>query len=257
MKAVIKIGTSTVAHPTGRINIRRMEELVKVISDVKNSGADVIIVSSGAIGMGAGKLGLKERPHDMPGKQAASAVGQCELMYAYDRLFMQYNHVVAQILITSADVENDDRRNNFTNTIERLLSLGVIPVINENDTIATEEISVGDNDTLSAIVACCTGADLLVILSDVEGLYTSDPRTDKSATLIREVEEITPEIERLAGGSGSLGTGGMVTKLKAAKIANGAGIDMIIASGERPDILYGIFDGNYSGTLFKGDKNDD
>lgn len=255
MKIVIKVGTSTLAHSTGRINIRRIEQLVKVLSDIKNSGQEIILVSSGAIGMGVGKLSLKERPQDMPTKQAASAVGQCELMYTYDKLFTEYNHIVAQILLTATDVEDEKRRLRVENTLERLLSLHVLPVINENDTVATEEISVGDNDTLSAIVANCARADMLVILSDIDGLYTADPHKDKNASLISVVEEITPEIESLAGGSGSsLGTGGMTTKLKAAKLVTKNGIDMVIANGSDPDILYDILDGQFKGTLFKGRK---
>lgn len=255
MKIVIKVGTSTLAHSTGRINIRRIEQLVKVLSDIKNSGQEIILVSSGAIGMGVGKLSLKERPQDMPTKQAASAVGQCELMYTYDKLFTEYNHIVAQILLTATDVEDEKRRLRVENTLERLLSLHVLPVINENDTVATEEISVGDNDTLSAIVANCARADMLVILSDIDGLYTADPHKDKNASLISVVEEITPEIEALAGGSGSsLGTGGMATKLKAAKLVTKNGIDMVIANGSDPDILYDILDGKFKGTLFKGRK---
>lgn len=255
MKIVIKVGTSTLAHSTGRINIRRIEQLVKVLSDIKNSGQEIILVSSGAIGMGVGKLSLKERPQDMPTKQAASAVGQCELMYTYDKLFTEYNHIVAQILLTATDVEDEKRRLRVENTLERLLSLHVLPVINENDTVATEEISVGDNDTLSAIVANCARADMLVILSDIDGLYTADPHKDKNASLISVVEEITPEIESLAGGSGSsLGTGGMATKLKAAKLVTKNGIDMVIANGSDPDILYDILDGQFKGTLFKGRK---
>ncbi|MGN1235338.1 MAG: glutamate 5-kinase [Christensenellaceae bacterium] len=255
MRIVVKVGTSTLAHSTGRINIRRIEHLVKVLSDLKNSGREIVLVSSGAIGMGIGKLSLKERPKDMPTKQAASAVGQCELMYTYDKLFTEYNHIVAQILLTATDVEDEKRRSHVENTLERLIELGVLPIINENDTVATEEISVGDNDTLSAIVANCAKADLLVILSDIEGLYTADPRKDPKAELIPLVKEITPEVIALAGGSGSaLGTGGMATKLKAAKIVTERGVDMVIASGADPDILYDIVDGRFHGTLFQGRK---
>ena len=175
MRIVVKVGTSTLAHATGRLNIRHVEELVKVLSDLKNAGHEMILVSSGAIGMGVGKLNLPGRPADMPTKQAAAAVGQCELMYTYDKLFSQYNHTVAQILLTGEDVEHTGRRRNFENTMARLLELGALPVINENDTVATAEIKVGDNDTLGAIVACSVGADLLVLLSDIEGLYTADP----------------------------------------------------------------------------------
>ena len=238
MRIVVKVGTSTLAHPTGRMNIRRVEALCKVLSDVKNAGHEVILVSSGAIGMGVGKLSLDKRPTDIPTKQAAAAVGQCELMYTYDRLFSEYNHTVAQLLVTGSDVEDAGRRQHFHNTLYRLLELGALPVINENDTIATDEIVIGDNDTLSAIVAATVEADLLVLLSDIDGLYTADPRSDPSAKLLDEVQAITPAVEALAGGNGtSLGTGGMVTKLRAAKIAGEAGIDMVIANGERPDLL--------------------
>ena len=189
MRIVVKVGTSTLAHSTGRMNIRHVEDLVKVLSDLKNAGHEMILVSSGAIGMGVGKLNLPGKPSDMPTKQAAAAVGQCELMYTYDRLFLQYNHTVAQILLTGEDVDHTERRENFENTMERLLELGSLPIINENDTVATAEIKVGDNDTLGAIVARCVKADLLVLLSDIEGLYTADPRKDPSAKLIPVVEE--------------------------------------------------------------------
>lgn len=251
MRIVIKLGTSTLAHKTGRLNIRRVEELCKVISDLKNAGNEIIMVSSGAIGMGVGKLSLTERPTDIPTKQAAAAVGQCELMYIYDKLFSEYNHTVAQILITGEDIEHQDRRANFENTMRRLLELGVIPILNENDSIATHEIVIGDNDTLGAIVATTITADLLIILSDIDGLFTADPRIDKNAKLLHKVEEITPEIENMTGGAGSnLGTGGMATKIKAAKIANNKGVDMVIANGNDPDILYDIVDGKDIGTRF-------
>ena len=255
MRIVVKVGTSTLAHATGRLNIRHVEELVKVLSDLKNAGHEVILVSSGAIGMGVGKLNLPGKPSDMPSKQAAAAVGQCELMYTYDRLFGQYNHTVAQILLTGNDIENEERRTNFKNTIFRLLELQVLPVINENDTVVTAEIKVGDNDTLGAIVACNVNADLLVLLSDIEGLYTADPRKDPNATLIPVVESVTAEVEALAGGAGSgLGTGGMATKLRAAKLVTQNGCDMIITNGERPRVLYDIIDGKPVGTLFLKEK---
>ena len=253
MKIVVKVGTSTLAHPTGRLDIRRVEALVKVLADLKNGGHALVLVSSGAIGMGVGRLNLPGRPADMPTKQAAAAVGQCELMYTYDKLFTQYNHTVAQILLTGQDVEDPERRQNFENTMERLLELGALPIINENDTVATAEIKVGDNDTLGAIVACAVRADLLVLLSDIEGLYTADPRKDPGATLIPVVEAVTPEIESLAGGVGSgLATGGMATKLRAAKMVNEMGCDMIITNGERPKVLYDIMDGKKVGTRFLG-----
>ena len=255
MRIVVKVGTSTLAHATGRLNIRHVEELVKVLSDLKNAGHEVILVSSGAIGMGVGKLNLPGKPSDMPSKQAAAAVGQCELMYTYDRLFGQYNHTVAQILLTGNDIENEERRTNFKNTIFRLLELQVLPVINENDTVVTAEIKVGDNDTLGAIVACNVNADLLVLLSDIEGLYTADPRKDPNATLIPVVESVTAEVEALAGGAGSgLGTGGMATKLRAAKLVTQNGCDMIITNGERPRVLYDIIDGKPVGTRFLKEK---
>ena len=248
MKLVIKVGTSTLAHATGRLNIRRVETLCRVLSDLKNAGHEVILVSSGAIGMGVGKLNLKEKPTDIPTKQAAAAVGQCELMYTYDRLFTEYNHTVAQILLTGADFEAVDRHENFNNTLSRLLELNVLPIINENDTIATDEIKVGDNDTLSAYVAVSAKADLLVILSDVDGLYDADPHKNAEAKLIERILGIPEALFTLAGGEGSsLGTGGMKTKLCAAKICVGNGADMVIANGEDPQILYDIVAGKVSG----------
>ncbi len=251
MRIVIKIGTSTLAHTTGRLNIRRVEELVKVMSDLKNSGHEVILVSSGAIGMGAGKLSLNGKPSDIPTKQAAAAVGQCELMYTYDKLFSEYNHTVAQILLTGSDFKHEDRHQNFTNTMMRLLELDVLPVINENDTVATDEISVGDNDTLSALVAESINADLLVLMSDIDGLYTDDPHKNPEASLIPEIKELTDEIMALGGDAGSsLGTGGMRTKLNAAEICTKNGTDMIITNGQNPRILYDIADGKAVGTRF-------
>lgn len=255
MRIVVKVGTSTLTHKAGRINIRRVECLCRVLSDLKNAGHEMILVSSGAIGMGVGKLSLKEKPSDMPTKQAAAAVGQCELMYVYDREFSQYNHTIAQILITNSDVENEKNHNNFRNTVTRLLEFGALPVINENDTVSTEEIEIGDNDTLGAIVATSVKADLLVLLSDIDGLYTKDPRKNADAELIPEVYELTEEIMAMGEGKGSsLGTGGMFTKLKAAKIATSEGIDMIIANGDNPNILYDITEGKPVGTKFFGKK---
>ena len=255
MKIVVKVGTSTLAHPTGHLNIRHVEDLVTVLSDLRNAGHEIILVSSGAIGMGVGKLHLPGKPADIPTKQAAAAVGQCELMYTYDRLFTQYNHTVAQILLTGEDVDHAERRQNFENTINRLLELGALPIINENDTVATAEIKVGDNDTLGAIVACTVNADLLVLLSDIEGLYTADPHKNPDAFLIPVVEDITPEVEALAGGVGSgLATGGMTTKLRAAKLVTAVGCDMVIANGAAPSVLYDIVDGRDVGTRFVGKK---
>ena len=253
MRVVIKIGTSTLAHPTGHLNIRRTEQLCKIISDIKNAGNQVILVSSGAIGMGVGKLGLLKRPDDIPTKQAAAAVGQCELMYTYDRIFSKYHHTVAQLLITGDDVEDDTRHTNFTNTLNRLLELGAIPIINENDTVATAEIVIGDNDTLAAIVAQSISADRLILLSDIDGLYTADPHKDPTAKLIHTVNKIDEALLSLAGASaGNQGTGGMVTKLQAAKICMDSGCEMIIANGSRPENLYDIMDGLEVGTKFTG-----
>ena len=252
MRIVVKVGTSTLAYATGRLNIRHTEQLVKVLSDLKNEGHEVILVSSGAIGMGVGKLSLPARPKDTATKQACAAVGQCELMYTYDRLFNAYNHTVAQILLTGVDVEHTERRVNFQTTLSRLLELGALPIINENDTVATDEItSIGDNDTLAAIVACCAKADLLVLLSDIDGLYDSDPRANPEAHLIHRVTALTEEIRRMAGGAGSWrGTGGMATKLSAAGIVMAAGCDMVITNGARMEELYGIVEGRDIGTRF-------
>lgn len=251
MKIVVKVGTSTLAHSTGRMNIRRFEELCKVLSDLKNAGHEIILVSSGAIGMGMGKLHLSQRPRDLATKQAAAAVGQCELMYIYDKLFAEYNHTVAQILLDAEDFRHEDRHRNFESTMKTLLEMGVIPIINENDTVTTKEIEFGDNDTLSALVSVSVGADLLIILSDIDGLYTANPKSDSSATLIPHVYELTDEIMKLGGDAGSsLGTGGMCTKLKAAKIVCDNGCDMIIANGSDPLCLYAITDGNDIGTHF-------
>ncbi len=251
MRIVIKIGTSTLTYQNGCVNIRRIEEFCKIVSDVMNAGNEVILVSSGAIGMGVGKLGLKERPTDIAGKQACASVGQCELMYIYDKEFSTHNRTVAQILLTAPDLKSEDRHAKFNATLERLIEFGVLPIINENDTVATEEIEFGDNDTLASLVAESVRADLLVLLSDIDGLYSKDPRKNPDAELIPEVREITPEIEALGGGAGSgLGTGGMATKLRAAKIATGAGCDMIIANGAYPELLYKIVDGEPVGTKF-------
>ncbi|MBQ8428368.1 MAG: glutamate 5-kinase [Clostridia bacterium] len=251
MRLVVKVGTSTLAHPTGRLNVQRTRGLCEVLSDLKNAGHEVILVSSGAIGMGVGKLGLTSRPEDIPTKQAAASVGQCELMYTYDKIFAEYSHTVGQILVTASDFNHEDRHDNFVNTVNRLLQLGVLPIINENDTIATDEIRFGDNDTLSARVAAYTKADLLVVLTDIDGLYTGDPKTDATAKKIDVVEKITGEILALAGGKGSsLGTGGMITKLHAAQIATEAGCDMIITDGKNPTALYAAIEGKPVGTKF-------
>ena len=254
MRIVIKIGTSTLAYATGRLNIRRVEALCKTMSDIRNAGHELILVSSGAIGMGVGKLGLRERPQDIPGKQAAAAVGQCELMYIYDKLFSEYHHTVAQLLITAENLTNETRHLNFTNTLTRLLELGVVPVINENDTVATEEIVIGDNDTLAANVARSVGARLLILLSDIDGLYTADPHTNPDAELLPVVRRVDEEIKKLAGVSSTTqGTGGMVTKLRAAEICLGCGCEMVIANGNNPAALYDIVEGKPVGTRFVGE----
>jgi len=259
MRVVIKVGTSTLAHSSGRLNIRRVELLCKVLSDLKNAGNQVILVSSGAIGMGVGKLGLPGRPEDMPGKQAAAAVGQCELMYTYDKLFLEYNHTVAQVLLTADDIQDARRSQHVCDSLERLLQWGVIPIINENDAVAIDEIgihtTIGENDSLSAIVARLVKADLLVLLSDIDGLYTSDPRHDPNAELIPTVRDITQELLSQAGGAGtSQGTGGMATKVRAAQIVMDAGIDMVITNGESPQLLYDLFEGKQIGTRFIGKR---
>ena len=250
MKIVVKVGTSTLTHPTGCLNIRRIEELCKVLADLENAGNEVILVSSGAVGMGVGKLNLGSRPRDTVGKQAAAAVGQCELMYTYAKLFSEYNRTVAQILLTAEDFRQGTRHRNFSNTLERLLSLGVIPIINENDTVATDEIEIGDNDSLAALVAVSAGASLLVLMSDIEGLFTADPHRDPGAKLIPEVYTVDDKLLSLGGESGAQGTGGMATKLAAARIATEAGCDMIICDGSRPENLYDIAEGKRIGTRF-------
>ena len=255
MRVVIKIGTSTLTHATGNLNIRRVEALCKAISDVKNAGNEVILVSSGAIGMGVGKLGLRERPSDVPTKQAAAAVGQCELMYFYDKIFGEYHHIVAQLLITGEDIASHTRHENFRNTLNRLLDLGALPIINENDTVGTKEIVIGDNDTLAAIVAESVQADLLILLSDIDGLYTADPRKDPNARLLHRITHLDDSVRALAGGCGSSrGTGGMVTKLQAAQICMDCGCEMVIANGNNPDNLYAILEGKDVGTRFTEER---
>lgn len=261
MRVVVKIGTSTITHHTGQLNIRRMELLCKTLADLKNAGHEVLMVSSGAIGMGVGKLHLPRRPEDIPTRQAAAAVGQCELMYTYDQLFGQYGHTVGQMLLIAEDIHHEVRRHNVEATLFRLLELGAIPIINENDTVATAEIEggeIGDNDTLSSEVAVLAKADLLVLLSDIPGLFNCDPRKNEGAKLIPLVTSVTEEILAAGGGAGSgLGTGGMKTKLNAAKRLEAHGIDMVITNGQNPECLYDIVAGRPVGTRFsfkKGEK---
>lgn len=255
MRVVVKLGTSTVTHHTGQLNIRRVELLCKTLADLKNAGHEVLLVSSGAIGMGVGKLHLPGRPEDVPTRQAAAAVGQCELMYTYDRLFSKYGHTVGQMLLTAEDIAHKDRRKNVEATLFRLLELGAIPIINENDTVATAEIEggeIGDNDTLSAEVAVSAKANLLVLLTDIPGLFTEDPRKNGDAKLIPLVTELTDELFSCAGGTGTqLASGGMRTKLEAAKILQKHKIDMVITNGQNPESLYEIVAGMPVGTRFK------
>lgn len=248
-RIVVKVGTSTLAHKTGLMNIQRMERLVKVLADLKNSGKEIILVSSGAIGVGVGKMGLKEKPTDTPAKQACAAIGQCELMYCYDKYFSEYNHSVAQVLLTRDIIDSPERKKNVINTFQNLLHYGVVPVVNENDTVAVEEIVFGDNDTLSAIVGSLVGADLLIILSDIDGVYDQNPRVNPNAKLIPHIPEITDSIRALAGDHGtSLGTGGMVTKITAAQIGLNAGFPTVILNGSRPENLYDLLEGKQVGT---------
>lgn len=255
-RIVIKVGTSTLTHKTGRLNIRRMEKLVKVISDIQNSGRQVTLVSSGAIGLGMGKMGMQNRPDETPLKQACAAVGQCELMYIYDKLFGNYNITVAQILLTKYILDTP-RKNNVVNTFEQLFARGVIPVVNENDTVAIDELELefGENDTLAAHVAQFSDSDMLIILSDIDGFYDANPKINPNAKLIPIVTEINDDIRKLAGDAVSgLGTGGMITKINAAEMAMNAGIDMAILNGRNPDILYDLFDGKQVGTIFTANK---
>ena len=255
-RIVFKVGTSTLCHGGKGLNFRNIDGLARVLADIKNEGHEVILVSSGAIGAGVGKLGLGERPSELRMKQAAAAVGQLELMHIYDKLFGEYGAMVGQVLFTRDDVDRPTVKQNLCRTFHALMSLDVIPIVNENDSVCIEEIEsehkiFGDNDTLSAVVATLVEADLLVILSDIEGLYDSDPHKNPDAALIPIVTDINDDILALAGGTkSSLGTGGMVTKLAAAKIAGEAGIDTVITNGSKPQNLYiAVHDGNV-GTRF-------
>lgn len=255
---VVKVGTSTLTYENGRVNLRRMEGLCRALADMQNSGKRLVLVSSGAIGVGMGKLGLESRPAETEKKQALAAVGQCELMFLYDKFFGEYNQTVAQVLLTAGVVHDDRGRHNVENTFRELLMMGAIPIVNENDTVETSELegqNFGDNDTLSAVVAGLVAADFLVILTDIDGLYDSDPRKNPAARLIPRVEEITPEIEALAGGAGSSrGTGGMATKLRAAKMAGAEGIPCAVVSGADMGNLYKLLEGEPAGTLFLAGK---
>ena len=257
LRMVVKAGTSTLTREDGSRNLRNMDRLARVLSDLKGMGHQIILVSSGAIGIGVGKLGLSRRPEELRMKQAAAAVGQCEMMHLYDKFFGDYGQTVAQILLTDQDVEDAGRAEHLSGTSAALLELGCIPIVNENDSVSSAEIEtgrckvLGDNDTLSAIVAGLCRADLLVLLSDIDGLYDADPRTHPGARLIPRVEAITPELRRAASGAGTWrGTGGMATKLLAAERAMAAGIDMIIANGANMEALYDLAEGKAAGTRF-------
>ena len=253
-RTVIKVGTSTLTYENGKINYRRVEQLCKVLSDLQNRGEQVIFVSSGAIAVGMGKAGLDKRPTETKKKQALAAIGQCELMFMYDKLFGEYNHSVAQLLLTRHAVETEQKRQNVINTIDELLKMNIIPVINENDTVAVDELegrNFGDNDTLSAIVASIINADVLMILTDIDGVYDKNPKAYPDAKRLSVIEKIDDEVRAMAGGAGSArGTGGMATKIRAAEIAGRANIPTYILSGEDPENLYRIFDGEDIGTVF-------
>lgn len=251
-RIVVKVGTSTLTHSTGLLNLNRIENLVRQLSDVHNRGIEVILVTSGAIGAGVGKLGLKSKPKTIPEKQAAAAVGQGILLHMYEKLFSEYGKIVGQILLTRDDISHRMRFLNASNTFYALLEQGVIPIVNENDAIVVDEIKFGDNDTLSAMVASLVNADLLILLTDIDGLYDSNPKTNPNAKFISHVKEITDEIVASAEGAGSsLGTGGMITKINAGKIAISSGSSMIIVNGDGPNILNDILDGKDLGTFFE------
>ncbi len=255
-RVVIKVGTSTLTHDNGRFNLNNMEHLIRSIANQMNHGREVILVSSGAIGVGVGRLQLKEKPVSIRDKQAVAAVGQCELMNMYSRLMSDYNYAVAQILLTRDDMEDDHTRGNIQNTFQALIEREILPIVNENDTVSTREIfyngTFGDNDALSALVAKLVGADLLIILSDIDGLYDCDPRQYDKACLISTVDEISEQVAALAGGEGSSrGTGGMRSKVEAARIATEAGFDTVIANGFAQGIIDAILRGEEKGTLFR------
>ena len=248
---VVKVGTSTLTYDNGKLNLDRIDKLCFVLSDLRNRGIDVTLVSSGAIGVGVAKLGLAERPKDTMGKQAAAAVGQCELMFLYDKLFSQYGCKTAQVLLTKDVVVDAKRRENAHNTFKKLLELGVIPIVNENDAVSVEEIEFGDNDTLSAMVASLVDAQMLVIMSDIDGLYDEDPRINSDAKIIHIVDCIDEKIKAVASGAGtSRGTGGMITKIYAAEIAKEHNVKTVICNGENPKVIEEIMSGKINGTIF-------
>ena len=254
-RIVIKVGTSTLTYENGKLNLRRFQQLCRVISDLQNSGNEIILVSSGALGVGVGKLGIKEKPSETPKKQAIAAVGQCELMFMYDKIFGEYDNTVAQILLTRSVIDDELLRINALNTFEALIAMRIIPVVNENDSVATDEIegaNFGDNDMLSALVAKLVSADRLIIMTDIDGLFETNPRVDPYARLLKRVPEIDDEIKKMAGGTGSnRGTGGMSTKVAAAEIATQSGIECCVINGSNPEILYELMDGHNPGTIFE------
>ena len=254
-RIVIKVGTSTLTYENGKLNLRRFQQLCRVISDLQNSGNEIILVSSGALGVGVGKLGIKEKPSETPQKQAIAAIGQCELMFMYDKIFGEYDNTVAQILLTRSVIDDELLRINALNTFEALIAMRIIPVVNENDSVATDEIegaNFGDNDMLSALVAKLVSADRLIIMTDIDGLFETNPRVDPYAKLLKRVPEIDDEIKKMAGGTGSnRGTGGMSTKVAAAEIATQSGIECCVINGSNPEILYELMDGHNPGTIFE------
>ncbi|MDP4153512.1 MAG: glutamate 5-kinase [Bacillota bacterium] len=255
-RIVVKIGSSSLTYENGRLNFGFLDHFVRTLADIRNSGTEVVLVTSGAISVGAARLHLHERPKDTPTKQAAAAVGQCELMYVYDKIFSEYGHKVAQVLLTRDVVDEEHRMDNVINTLNRLIELGTIPVINENDTVAIEEIEFGDNDTLSAVVSKLVGADALILMSDIDGLYDKDPYKNPDAVRIDVVSEINEDILKLGGGvSSNQGTGGMATKLSAAEIAFANNFDMFIVSSKSPLILYDILEKKQGGTYFQVRKD--
>ncbi len=259
-RIVVKVGTSTLTRETGALHLANLDHLTRVLADLRNMGHQVILVSSGAIAVGAGKLGLRERPRELAHKQAAAAVGQCELMHLYDKFFGEYHHTVAQILLTAEDVADAGRAAHLSQTFQALMDMGVIPIVNENDSVSSAEIEtgqakvLGDNDTLSAIVAGLTKADLLVLLSDIDGLFDADPHQNPDAHLIPVVENVEAVLGYGGGAGSRWGTGGMCTKLSAAQTATSQGVDMVITHGSHPERLYDIVDGKPVGTRFLARK---
>lgn len=249
-RIIVKVGTSTLTHKTGKTNIAKMEELTRVLADLHNMGNEVILVSSGAVGIGAGKLGMTSKPTTTKGLQAAAAIGQGELMFLYDKFFGEYGVVVSQLLFTSDVLEREEGKNHLLDTFNQLLEFDSIPIVNENDSVSVEELLNGDNDCLSAVVAELVGADILILLTDTDGLYDSNPAQNPNARLIPIVESITPEIEAIVGGASEKGTGGFVTKVKAAKIANNAGIPVVVMNGSEPKKIYNVLQNEQIGTKF-------